>query len=86
MLPYLVHIFNTILMKRTYPIQWKKAKIVPIPKSSNDFRAIAILTYISKVFESIIHEQSFQFITENGILHSSQSGFKQKLKLYYCAC
>ena len=64
-------------MKRTYPIQWKKAKIVPIPKPSDDFRPIVILPFISKVFESIIHKQISQFITENVILHFSQSGFRK---------
>ena len=77
LLPYLVHIYNIIFIIRTYPIHQKKAKIVPIPKSAEDFRLIAILPFISKVFESIIHEQIAQFITENHILHFSQSGFRK---------
>ena len=64
-------------MTRKYTIQWKKAKIVPIPKPSDDFRPIVILPFISKVFESIIHKQISQFITENVILHFSQSGFRK---------
>ena len=50
LLLYIVYIFNTILKTSSYPIQWKQAKVIPIPKACNEYRPIAILPFISKVF------------------------------------
>ena len=58
-------------------MQWKKAKIIPVPKSSDDFRLVAILPFISKVFESIIKEQINKFLMHNNILNNFQSGFRK---------
>ena len=53
LLPYITYIFNTILTFSVYPIQWKEAKILPLPKTSGEYRPIAILPFLSKVFESV---------------------------------
>ena len=58
-------------------MQWKKAKIIPVPKSCEDFRPIAILPFISMVLESIIHEQINKFLMHNNILNNLQSGFRK---------
>ena len=76
LLPYLVHIFNSIITTSCFPSQWKKTKIIPIPKPQNEFRPIAILPYLSKVFESIIHEQINNFLTKNNIINKFQSGYR----------
>ena len=38
LLPYVTHVFNTILTKSTFPDEWKKSKITPIRKQNNEFR------------------------------------------------
>jgi hypothetical protein len=47
-LPYVIHIFNTILMSSSYPASWKFSKIMPVaktndPGSLSDYRPISIL-------------------------------------------
>lgn len=76
LLPYLEHVFNSILTKSCYPNSWKLAKIIPIPKSGKDYRPIAILPYISKIFERIINTQIRQYLTQHSLLSNFQSGFR----------
>lgn len=78
LLPYITHIFNTILTTSTYPTAWKQAKVIPLPKSNNEYRPIAILPYLSKVFEKIMYKQMIQHIEKNSLLSDKQSGFRQK--------
>ena len=38
---------------------------------------ISLLPAISKVFERIVHDHIFEYLTVNGILHNSQYGFRK---------
>lgn len=75
-LPHITHIFNTIIIKSTYPQSWKYAKIIPIPKSNNEYRPIAILPFLSKAFERLIHKQISKYVYGNNLLTKKQSGFR----------
>jgi len=77
LLPYICHIFNTIIMTSTFPKNWKLAKIVPVAKPNGDFRPISILPYLSKVFEQILSSQIQSFIEQNSMLNEKQSGFRK---------
>lgn len=77
LLPYITLIFNKILTTSNYPSQWKIAKIIPIPKTNNDFRPIAILPFLSKVFERLVHIQICTFLDNNKLLNNCQSGFRK---------
>lgn len=79
-LPYIAHIFNSIITSSVFPSSWKFAKIFPIPKSSSnlEYRPISILPYLSKVFERILHNQVAYFLDCNNCLSVYQSGFRQK--------
>ncbi|XP_075162651.1 uncharacterized protein LOC142235284 [Haematobia irritans] len=78
-LPYITHIFNTAIMSSTFPTVWKFAKIVPIPKpnTTSEFRPIAILPFLSKVFEKLIHQQICNYLNINNLMTTEQSGFRQ---------
>lgn len=78
-LPYITHIFNSIVTTSTFPTNWKYAKVLPIPKAGRDFRPIAILPFLSKVFERLIYDQMNMFISDNGLLTDKQSGFRSGL-------
>lgn len=65
-------------MTCTYPLRWKQAKILPIPKSTTEYRPIAILPYMSKVFEKLLHIQITDYITQYNLLTDRQSGFRAK--------
>lgn len=80
-MPPLAFIFNTCLTKSVFPSDWKTSQIIPIPKNSNcsavlDYRPISILSPLSKALEHVMKLQINQFVISNGLLHVSQSGFR----------
>lgn len=77
-LPHVTHLLNTIVTTSKFPTIWKHAKIIPIPKSDKDYRPIAILPYLSKVFERLVHVQMSSYLYNNSLLTDRQSGFKPK--------
>ena len=65
-----------------FPGAWKKARLVPLKKKSipltvSDFHPIALLSFLSKVLEKIVHEQISDFIDSMKILDPNQTGFRQ---------
>lgn len=81
LLPYITHIYNSVLTSSIFPASWKTAKVIPIPKISNpkgpnDYRPISILSYLSKGLERIIAEQLQQHFAHNNLLSTWQSGFR----------
>ena len=60
--PLLVHLFNSSLDYDVFPGAWKKAQLIPLkkksaPTSPSDFHPIALLCFLSKVLEKLVHEQ-----------------------------
>lgn len=79
---HITHLLNCILETSNFPIDWKKALIIPVPKISNpttyaDLRPISILPTLSKILERIIYNQMNDFFNANNILPPQQSGFRQ---------
>lgn len=82
LLPFLKHLFNTIITSSIFPSNWKKVKVIPIIKKSGDasltnLRPISILCSLSKVFEKLIRSQINEYINEYNFLHPFQSGFRK---------
>ena len=77
-LTYFTHLINTIVTTCTFPSMWKHAKSVPILKPDKSFRPIAILSYLSKVFEKLIHAQISRHLHTNSLLNERQTGFRPK--------
>lgn len=78
----ITHIFNNILTTSVFPSDWKKAKVIPIPKKTkietvDDLRPISILPFLSKVLEKLIELQISKFIEANKLLNPHQSGFRK---------
>ena len=74
-------IFNKSLEVGTLPGSWKTAKVFPIHKGSakndpNNYRPISVLPIIAKVFEKIVFDQLYFYLTEYNILTKFQSGFR----------
>ena len=79
--PYLTFLINKCLISSYFPLVWKCANVLPVPKVSNpsgisDFRAISILPILSKVLEKVMYNQLNSFATSKNILPSTQSGFR----------
>jgi len=84
-LPYifepLTFIYNQVLQQGTYPNIWKKAKVIPLPKSKdlsdpNKFRPISLLSVISKPLEKHVHRHLSSFMETHGLYYMLQSGFR----------
>ncbi|XP_075157688.1 uncharacterized protein LOC142230955 [Haematobia irritans] len=80
LLLHITHLFNSIITTGQYPMEWKQAKIIPIPKpgTNNDYRPIAILPFLSKAFEHLMHKQICEYLEHNKLLNARQSGFRPK--------
>lgn len=83
LVPIVTNIFNVSLSQATVPSVWKEALIQPILKKTNadpnqsiNYRPIALLPLFSKIMEASINAQMTKFLEDNGILDTSQSGFR----------
>jgi len=76
-LPVITHILNCCITTSTFPKSCKIPKILPIPKSSTEYRPIAILPFLSKVFERLFANQIVSFMDAHNVLSEKQSGFRK---------
>ena len=74
-------IFNQLLVTGIFPSDWKMAKVSPIFKYGsksdlNNYRPRSVIPTVAKIFEKIISDQLYQYLNENSLLNSGQSGFR----------
>ena len=74
-------LFNASLKLGQFPREWKEANVTPVPKNGDkelvtNYRPVSILPVISKVFESLIHQQLYHYLDSNSLLSSAQFGFR----------
>ena len=73
-------IINQTLTTGIFPDKLKIAKVVPIFKKDSkkefqNYRPISVLPVISKIFESIIHDQLNEYFINNKLFCAQQYGF-----------
>ena len=76
-------ITNQMLYSGIFPEQLKVSKIIPLHKANDkllltNYRPIALLPSISKIFEYILLEQLTNHFIENKLLSPQQYGFRAK--------
>ena len=74
--------FNLSIISSKFPNAWKKALVVPIPKSGNlnkvkNFRPISLLPLPGKILEKLIHNQLSNHLDHNSLLSDNQHGFRK---------
>ena len=74
-------IFKLCLENEKFPIEWKKANVVPVHKINNkklmeNYRPISLLPVCGKTLERLIYNKMFGFFTKNELISQNQSGFK----------
>jgi hypothetical protein len=86
-MPGIVHltkICNAIIRKGYFPVQWKVAQIIMIPKSGKLLeeaslcRQTSLLPIMNKIYEKAMLKRLLQIQEENRILPDNQFGFRQK--------
>ena len=78
----LVHIGNLCIDKATWPDALKIAEVISIHKSKEkriptNYRPIALISNIAKIFEKIIHNRIINFINSCDLLTKNQYGFRK---------
>ena len=73
-------LFNFSLTSGKVPLIWKVANVTPMfkkddPSVASNYRPISLLSTVGKVLEKIVHKHLFNFIHDNNILTTLQSGF-----------
>lgn len=77
-----VEIFNFSFALEVFLKIWKKAEIVSVKKTEilslvSDFRLIAQLCLLSKIFEKVAQRQILEFLTRNNLLAPLQASFQR---------
>ncbi|XP_075162654.1 uncharacterized protein LOC142235288 [Haematobia irritans] len=77
---HFLHLVNTIIMTSKFPREWKTARVCPIKKKSSpnchEYRPIALMPVLSKVFEYILKKQLNDYLEFNKLLSDCQCGFR----------
>ena len=73
-------IFKSFLESRKFPIEWKKANVVPVHyKGDNqilrNYRPISLFPIAGKIFEKLLYDRMFEFLIENYLISKNESGF-----------
>jgi hypothetical protein len=77
----LCYIINTSITSGKFPGRWKEAKLIPIHKKGDtqdvkNYRPVANLCVISKVLETVVHDQISRHCNKEDIIPRSQHGFQ----------
>lgn len=78
----ILFLFNKIWQAGRLPKSWKESIVVGILKEGKDtslpssYRPIALTSCLCKLFEKMINRRLIYFLEHNGILDSSQAGFR----------
>ena len=79
--PSLCDVFNCAVYTKTYPTDLNIAKVSVIFKSGdkediNNYRPISVIPALAGVFERLIYNQIYAYLTVNNLLNPKQYGFR----------
>ena len=74
-------IFRQCIDTGSFPLEWKKVNVVPVHKKVDkqclkNYGPVSLLPICGKIFERLIFNEMFRFLSENNLISSNQSGFK----------
>ncbi|KMQ93693.1 reverse transcriptase [Lasius niger] len=83
-LRFLTIIYNAILRLNHFPVQWKVAQIILLPKPGKNleditsYRPISLLPVAAKVFEKLLLKRIRPELEKNNFIPDHQFGFRQQ--------
>ena len=77
----LTDLFNLSIKLRSFASDWKIAKVFPIHKSGEradayNYRPISVLSTIARLFERLMYDQFYSYLTEYDLIDTRQSSFR----------
>ena len=68
------------MLSGVFPDDWKCARATPLFKQRevsdlNNYRPISVIFVMAKVFERIVHDHLYNFLSNEDIISTHQSGF-----------
>ena len=74
-------IFKQVLLTGMFPSEWKKGNIFPIHKKGDkqnikNYRPVSVLPICCKIFDRLVFNEMFIYLTANKLISKSQSGFQ----------
>ncbi|XP_057292368.1 uncharacterized protein LOC130618404 [Hydractinia symbiolongicarpus] len=78
----IAQIINKSFELGKYPSLLKTAKVIPVHKGDSkldvsNYRPISLLPVVSKIFEKVMFDRLYNFVTKMNLLHSKQYGFQK---------
>jgi hypothetical protein len=79
----LATIYNARITSSYFPVCWKLAKIIMLPKPNNDhssplnYRPISLLNSLAKLFEKVLLKRSHFTLRKLNLIREDQYGFKK---------
>jgi hypothetical protein len=81
---YLTWLFNAVLLKRYFSVQWKVAQIILIlkagkpPNELTSYRPTTLIPIVSKVFEKLLIKKLLRIVENNRLIPNHEFGFRQR--------
>ncbi|GBM88353.1 putative RNA-directed DNA polymerase from transposon X-element, partial [Araneus ventricosus] len=78
----LLLLYNRIWLEECFPVAWREAVVIPIPKPGkdpqvpNNYRPIALTSCLCKLMERMVNSRLVHCLEESGLLSKFQSGFR----------
>ena len=74
-------LFQKSIDQGIFPNMWKVANITVLHKKGsvydcNNYRPISLLPCVSKVFEKLVFNHMYDYLTRNNLINANQSGFR----------
>ena len=78
---YLAQVINASLTTGIFPEPWREFLLVALKKTAAtsapmDFRPIALLCFLSKVLEKIVHDQIHGYLSSKAMINPRQAGYR----------
>lgn len=61
----------------TFPVAWKRTKVVWVPKKAGAFRPICLITAMGRVMDKITNNRVKYWAAQKGLLSEEQYGFRK---------
>ena len=81
--PYILQIMNCSIRDSIFRSTWKKSLVLALnnvaaPQTMNDTRPIALLCFLSKIFEWLLHEQISDYDETRKLSDPYQADYRKK--------